>query len=164
MGKRNTQQKVSEKRKSFRELKRKSPKTEHCFKKYWYNHSIFSHVSKLDFWQENNTKVLLSCQKSNLLLLPYSTLFIENSFKVGWVKKWQKMWIISDLWSLLQLVEVSSWKNLKMYGSVTVEKCKLKLEQTPFLTDWIHLFENLITMTLKILLKFYFTKITIFIM
>ena len=51
-----------------------------------------------------------------------------------------------------------------MYGSVTVEKCKLKLEQTPFLTDWIHLFENLITMTLKILLKFYFTKITIFIM
>ena len=64
-------------------------------------------------------KVTLKCrktyQKSSLLLCPYITPFIENRFKVALVKKWQKMWVVSDLLTPIQLVDVTSLKNFEMY-------------------------------------------------
>ena len=63
-------------------------------------------------------KLTLKCQKP----FKNQVYCYQNRFKVALVIKWQKIWVISDLWTLIQLVDVSSLKNLKMYCSVTLRK------------------------------------------
>lgn len=67
-------------------------------------------------------KVTLKCQKPFKNQVYCYFLTLNFLLKIGLRLLWQKMWVISDLWTLIQLADVSSLKNLKIYCSVTLRK------------------------------------------